>query len=621
MPWNSNYEPEEPNFDIDEWLSQQNFGDNWDHNFDVNDLDISTQMSDYVGVGYSNYEDDISQQWNLDTWINNFQDIDQMDTNLWNAAQADMDTVDFGKFMFMQMWDSASHENKQQFMDQWNESFGETGLGFDITYNAIGQYEGIEQAASVWANTYQGVLDYDNWFDNSALATEVGQLSGSIVGALDEFNSLYGNQAGYAPTYAAVEAQGQNFAANARDFLNSYTETLGKLSTAGENVLTSYGQKAKEVRGTEATRGVYKKRGNLLSDGSADLRLLRNQLRGINVGIESNETSYEANIDQNNALWNNLLHEEFGVGGYYGDYLQAFEALLDEVDGYVDSWNLIVGDEVNSQLADMWSAIGDIAAGQGLVPPSDSSEGFGNFGGYNCVTSAGTFGFHCPWSPGSCVEDMSECPEEPQGNDATCSAQCPGNSGVWDPTTWSCNCTYTEQEWQSMQGCINPNAWNYNPGASIDDGSCLNWGSSLHEQTGCSYGQHWNVATQSCVEGFGEDGWWNNLEPCAYTASGEFEIVNTGDCVVDQGLWGCDELDDCYDDYQDDDACICTAFSQPPCCTIDSSDDDDDTGTGGGTGGGYGGGGGGGGGGGSDPDKWGGKSEDYDILDQFGGEY
>ena len=307
MPWNSNYEPEEPNFDIDEWLSQQNFGDNWDHNFDVNDLDISTQMSDYVGVGYSNYEDDISQQWNLDTWINNFQDIDQMDTNLWNAAQADMDTVDFGKFMFMQMWDSASHENKQQFMDQWNESFGETGLGFDITYNAIGQYEGIEQAASVWANTYQGVLDYDNWFDNSALATEVGQLSGSIVGALDEFNSLYGNQAGYAPTYAAVEAQGQNFAANARDFLNSYTETLGKLSTAGENVLTSYGQKAKEVRGTEATRGVYKKRGNLLSDGSADLRLLRNQLRGINVGIESNETSYEANIDQNNALWTNYM--------------------------------------------------------------------------------------------------------------------------------------------------------------------------------------------------------------------------------------------------------------------------------------------------------------------------
>ena len=492
MSWTDNYDPTIPDFDLDQWLIDNGYGDSF-----VDGITVGEEMSDYTsadGTDPITDPDTVSDLWTIDSVSGNPFAVGGIEAHMWQWMQNNPTAGNelFGAELFTQMFLSANPGAQEDFIENWNDSFSDAQIEFTNSLNA----GDIAMMATQWGNLYGPGINADIWFpENSGQSTnELGNLIAQIEAETALFNDqwLDGTGGWDALVGEAIATGETQFQAAATKLLDDYNNQVKEIQQQGAKAKSDYGFASDAWKSKEASRGVHKKRGNFLEDGSVDMKKMRNTIKGLNTAKDYNVDQYEVNTAMNQNDWEAYLSALFGVGGYEGNYNLAYQGLLNQIDSWVATYNTSVGEDAQDQFSQMWEFLDSLSLQGGILPPTgggfddqywwqdqDTWEGDWDdeaLGG-NCVLPSGSYGIWCNEAtdyPNMCVEVPSESWVDPcyQGQ------MMPGGDVIgWDD--WDVdNCCPEGQEpdWEAM-GAV-----------GIAFGSCS--GVVCHtppEEPGCSY--------------------------------------------------------------------------------------------------------------------------------------
>ena len=148
-------------------------------------------------------------------------------------------------------------------------------------------------------------------------------------------------------------------------------------------------------------------------------------------------------------------------------------------------------------------------------------------------------GFYDCSGSGQCIDDgmfnwFQPGPYENYLGDGTCHDGDYENGGGW----WDLSCSQLNYDGgDCAPGCTNPNAFNYDPNADVDDGSCVDFVYGCTNSSACNYKSNANTNNNSCVFASG-------CNYCAGNSTNGTGYVQDGDSDND-GVCNWNEISGC----------------------------------------------------------------------------
>ena len=369
------------------------------------------------------------------------------------------------------------------YFNQPTEGGGNTG-DCGAQYGPEGtQWENELQNES-WTTCVQGLTETAQWFgqqygysfdaiaasilDQTEITNQLSDLIGDgatgISGLIQEFNINYGDL-NLDVLMANAAAKAATFQYQADQSTAQYEGAKNEISIAGESLTEEFGR-ARTIEGRQkSARGARGKSPSLL-EGGINSSVLMNELNGLaNYSLGITDT-YGMQQDIFSDAFNDYMSDIFDPAS--SEYQIAYDELLNQIDIMIDDYNQedVMG-FVNDQENQIWDML-NLLTSQDIVPmPGSSTDNWTEYGDESTCWADDANGNPVPGvlcGDGSCAPEASMCSdfEEMGDEDLTPSDEIDeGDDVEWDP--------YGSMD---IYGCRDSFATNYNPDATIDDGSC-----------------------------------------------------------------------------------------------------------------------------------------------------